>query len=135
VPWLPWERAVRPLVKALHNEKHWVRWEAAKSLSQIASPSSTQALVNALEDNEFDVRWLAAEGLTHIGRPALTSLLTALIKRPQSVWLREGAHHVLHEVDRGSLDKVLKPVMKSLEAPEPTVAVPIAARKALEALR
>src|SRR4030042_4963477 len=47
-------RSIAPLIKALSNENCWVRWEAAKSLSQIRSPSSIHALLKALEDEMFD---------------------------------------------------------------------------------
>ena len=55
-------RAVSPLIKTLSNENDWVRWEAAKALSQIGNPAPIQALLRSLEDKMFDVRWLAAEG-------------------------------------------------------------------------
>jgi HEAT repeat protein len=51
-------RSVAPLITTLSSENHWVRWEAAKALSQIANPASVQALLGALSDTEFDVRWL-----------------------------------------------------------------------------
>ena len=127
--------AVPSLVEALGSRKHWVRWEAAKALAQIADPTATTALLKALEDKEFDVRWLAAEGLTSIGRKAVVPLLKALIDNPESTWLHEGAHHVLHDMRRGDLDETLKPVMKSLEDFEPSVEVPLAASKALDILR
>lgn len=125
-------KAVPSLVKELGNKKFWVRWEAAKALAQIGDPTATAALIKALEDKEFDVRWLAAEGLINIGRKAVVPLLAALIDRPKSSWLRQGAHHVLHDMDRGELNKVLRPVMSALEDVEPYVEVPVAARKALD---
>jgi hypothetical protein len=127
-------KAVPSLVKALGNKKYWVRWEAAKALAQIGDPTATAALIKALEDKEFDVRWLAAEGLINIGREAVAPLLEALIDNPKSIWLWQGAHHILHDMNRGDLDKVLRPVMKALEDVEPYVEVPVAARKALDTL-
>ena len=127
-------QAVPYLVRALSHEKHWVRWEAAKALSQIGDPTATTALIKALEDKEFDVRWLAAEGLIVVGREALKPLLQALIQNAKSIWLREGAHHVLHDMKRGELHQRLKPVMTALEDAESAVHVPIAARRALDAL-
>jgi HEAT repeat protein len=126
--------AVPFLVKELGNKKFWVRWEAAKALAQIGDPAATAELIKALEDKEFDVRWLAAEGLINIGRKAVAPLLEVLINRPKSTWLRQGAHHVLHDMERGELDKVLRPVMAALEDVEPYVGVPVAARKALDRL-
>ena len=71
------KRSVAPLIKALSNKSDYVRWEAAKALSQIGSPESIQALLEALTDKKFEVRWLAAEGLIRIGRKAIVPLLAA----------------------------------------------------------
>ncbi len=128
------EAAVETLVSALHDKQHWVRWEAAKALSQIASPSSTQALVDTLEDREFDLRWLAAEGLVRIGPTSLVPLFKALLKRPESQWLREGAHHVLLDMELGPLMTILKPVTDALDDATPEVTLPIAVRKTLDVL-
>jgi HEAT repeat protein len=42
--------AVGPLIKTISNENDWVRWEAAKALSQIGNPASIQALLKAITD-------------------------------------------------------------------------------------
>ncbi len=127
-------QTVDHLVKALANKKQWVRWEAAKTLGQIGDPRATDALIEALEDKMFDVRWLAAEGLIAIGHKALVPLLQALTQDSDSVWLREGAHHVLHDMDRGHLDEMLRPVLAALENIEPSLEVPLVAEVALNAL-
>jgi HEAT repeat protein len=127
-------KAVPYLVRAMGGKKYWTRWEAAKALAQIADPTATAALIKALRDKEFDIRWLAAEGLINIGRRAVTPLLEALIENPSSTWLQQGAHHVLHDMNRGDLDEVLKPVMQALEDVEPYVEVPVSARRALDQL-
>ena len=134
------EPAVPSLIKALGTRKEPTHWEAAKALSQIGDLRSVQALVKTLEDNEFGVRWLAAEGLIAVGYCSLTPLLQALVDRPESVRLREGAHHVLHDlVSRHLLDRVsreqLQPVLAALNDIEPIVEVPFAAHKALDALQ
>lgn len=128
------KRSVTPLIRTLSNKSDYVRWEAAKALSQIGNPESIQALLRALEDNMFDVRWLAAEGLIRIGRKTVIPLLEALVKYSDSQWLREGIHHVLHDMNKGKLSKVLRPVLVALEGPEPSLEVPLAAQAALEAL-
>jgi HEAT repeat protein len=127
--------AVPMLVKALSNKKQWVRWEAAKTLGQIGDSRATTALIKALDDKLFDVRWLAAEGLDSIGHEAIIPLLQALEKHPDSLWLREGVHHVLHNLEGGHLNKILDPVLTALEGFEPSVEAPLAAGKALEALK
>lgn len=126
--------SVTPLVKALASQKEWVRWEAAKALGQIGDAKATAALIQALDDQMFDVRWLAAEGLTAIGHEALVPLLQALKEHPDSLWLREGVHHVLHNTEGGHLNKILDPVLVALEGFEPSVEAPLAAEKALKAL-
>jgi HEAT repeat protein len=127
-------RSVAPLIKTLSSENDWVRWEAAKALSQIGNRASIQALLEALSDKKFEVRWLAAEGLIRIGRKAIVPLLEALAKHSDSYWLRKGIHHVLHDMNKGKLRKVLRPVLVALEGPEPSLEVPLAARAALDAL-
>jgi hypothetical protein len=124
---------VTPLIKILSNEKDWVRWEAAKALSQIGNPTSIQALMKALSDKRFEVRWLAAEGLIRIGRKAIVPLLETLVKHSDSYWLCEGIHHVLHDINKGKYGKVLRPVLVALEGTEPSLEVPLAARTVLDA--
>jgi HEAT repeat protein len=126
--------AVPSLIEALGSSKNWIRWEAAKALSQIGDPTATDVLIKTLEDKNFDLRWLAAEGLIAIGKKSVVPLLRALIGNPKSLWLREGAHHVLHDMDRGDWDEELKPVMDALESFEPSVEIPMAAKQALDAL-
>jgi HEAT repeat protein len=127
-------QAVKPLVKTLASKKEWVRWEAAKTLGQIGDPTATQALIKALEDNMFDVRWLAAEGLIYIGSKALVPLLQAIREHPDSFWLREGVHHVLHDVNNGKITEIIQPVIAALEGFEPSVEAPLAVKTALKAL-
>jgi HEAT repeat protein len=126
--------AVAPLIEALADPKRQVRWEAAKALSQIADPAAAAALVRSLRDRGFGVRWLAAEGLIALGSKGLVPLLRALIDHSDSVWLRQGAHHVLHDLAKGNLKDLLQPVVAALEDVEPSLEVPVAAGTALRAL-
>jgi HEAT repeat protein len=123
--------AIGPLVEALGSKREWLRWEAAKTLAQIGDPSATQVLIGALQDKMFDVRWLAAEGLIRIGNKAIKPLLESVVKQPDSLWIREGAHHVLRDLPENNLKKFLKPVMHALEDVEPSLEVAIAAEAAL----
>lgn len=127
--------AVGPLVKALNSKREWCRWEAAKTLAQIGDPSATQALIGALQDRMFDVRWLAAEGLIHIGNKAIKPLLEAVIKQPDSLWIREGTHHVLHDLPESNLKELLKSVLHALEDIEPSLEVAISAEAALDVIK
>lgn len=145
------EPAVPLLIKTLSSRKTRVRWEAAKALEEIRSPLAVPALVKTLEDKEFDVRWLAAEALIRIGPECLGPLLRALIKHSKSVWLRESAHHILNHMAGGdymvehhlvdhpaprspNVREIIRPVVAALRDTEPLMQVPVAARKALEAL-
>ena len=124
------------LVQELSNSKYQVRWEVTKALGQIADKSSAEALVKALEDAEFDVRWLAAEALINIGRDALEPLLLALADHgDKSISLRNGAHHVLHDMNLGNLQGTLLPVMKAVEDSEPYSEILVIARKVLDDLK
>jgi HEAT repeat protein len=126
------KQAVGRMVEALKNKKHWVRWEAAKTLAEIGDPAAALALINALEDDEFDVRWLAAEGLIHIGTKAVEPLLKVLTEQPDSLWLREGAHHVLHDLPESNFKQSVKPVLAALEDVQPSLEVALAAEAALD---
>jgi HEAT repeat protein len=134
------EPAIGALIEALEMGDEMASWEAAKALSQIGSPKSVQALVQALENEQFSIRWLAAEGLIKVGQAGLEALLQALVNRPSSTWLREGIHHVLHDlIDRGVLDRPMSeqvaPVLAALDSIEPTIAALVAAKKALQTLK
>lgn len=127
-------QAVPFLVEALKDPNYLRRWEAAKALGEIRDPKAAPALVAALEDDEFDIRWLAAKGLIEMNIKGLKPLFQALIEHSDSVLLRQGAHHVLHDLAKGELRTYLVPVLIALENMDSTVQVPPAASHALEAL-
>ncbi len=128
-------RAVDPLINLLKDKNDWVRWEAAKALSQIGNPASIQALLEALTDKSFEVRWLAAEGLIKIGRKAIIPSLKALINDPDSYWLREGIHHMLHDINKRKPVKALQPVLTALEGSQPELEVALVAKSVLDGLK
>ncbi len=122
--------ALPSLIEALKSHDYLTRWDAAKALGEIGDPEAAPSLVRALEDEDFDIRWLAAEGLTQMGIKGLKPLLEALRDRGDSALLREGAHHVFHDLTKGALKKPLTPVLAALEAIEPGREVPWAATHA-----
>lgn len=126
------ELSVEPLVKALNDRSQTARWESAKALGQIMDPRSVDALVKALQDRLFDVRWLAAEALIYIGQESVKPLLQAIVDYPDSELIREGAHHVLHDLRGGQYGDILQPVITSMEDPTFTLDIPLLARKALK---
>jgi HEAT repeat protein len=128
-------QAVPFLAEALNDPNSLRRWEAAKALGEIGDPNGAPVLVKALEDEEFDVRWLAAKGLIDINIKGLKPLFQALIEHADSVLLRQGAHHVLHDLAKGELRIYLAPVLIALEDTDPAVQVPPAVSHAQEALK
>lgn len=126
--------AVPLLIEALKDPNNLTRWEAAKALGEIGDTNAAPALVEALEDEEFDVRWLTAKALIELNIKGLRPLFQSLIEHADSVFLREGAHHVLHDLAKGGLRKYLAPVLIALEDMEPAVQVPVAVSHALKLL-
>jgi HEAT repeat protein len=126
--------AVEPVSQVLKHGGARVRWEAAKALGEIGDPMAAPALVDTLEDENAGVRWAAADSLIAIGHKGLRPLLQALVRRADSAWLREGAHHVLRALSRRrTLSGAELAVLRALEEPEPALEVPEAAFKAMAA--
>jgi hypothetical protein len=127
--------AVPALVRTLQSPSEHARWEAAKALGRVADASAGPALVRTLEDEKAAVRWLAATALINLGRDALVPLLRGLEGHSDSIWFRDGAHHVLHSLIRDGVADEAIPVLEALENLEPAVEAPIAAYHVLEDLR
>jgi HEAT repeat protein len=133
------EPTLDALITAFEVKKDPLHWEVAKALSQIGTAKAAQTLVDALEDQEFSVRWMAAEGLINIGEDGLIPLLKALRKRTDSIWLREGAHHVIHDLVTQKLvsetaQECLIPVLDALNHFEAVIQTNTAADRALKIL-
>lgn len=127
--------AVPLLVGLLASEDQRVRWEACKALVSIGDPNSAAPLVEALRDDSMEIRWLAAEALITLGRRSLHSLYAALQVHFESVFLREGAHHILRALERQKLlDKEGLAVLNALHYLEPEVSVAWVACKAVDSL-
>ena len=123
-----------PLLKEPDDE---VRWEVAKALSEIADPRVAYDLAATLLDHNFGIRWVAAEALIAIGRDSLVPVLQKLTERPDSSWLRRGAHHVLHDLAKKdpAVQETVKEALAALEGFEPEIGVLGPAYTALERLR
>jgi hypothetical protein len=127
--------AVPYLVSVLRSPSAHARWEAAKALGKITDPGAAPALVRALEDEKAAVRWLAATALISLGRDALVPLLQSLEDNSDSIWFRDGAHHVLRSlITDGVADEAI-PVLEALEEIEPGIGAPVAAYHVLQDLR
>jgi HEAT repeat protein len=127
--------AVASLVALLADRNHLIRWEAAKTLGEIADARAAPALVKTLEDSDAEVRWLAAEGLVSMGRDGLPALLQAMVQHPSAFWLRSGARHVLRGLRDRGLGDLVEPVLEAQEGVEPGLQVPRAAIKVLDKMR
>ena len=128
--------AVAALVNLIGHAGVRARWEATRALCEIRDPAAVPALIGRLEGTDSGIRWMAADGLIGIGLPSVEPLLHALIERSDSVLLRDGARRALHGLaGRDNLQSILQPVIDALDAVEPAVVVPLAAYRALEALR
>lgn len=122
-----------PAVAALADAKDdHIRWECAKTLSEIADASSINTLIQLLEDSEEGARWDAAIGLIAIGQPAVTPLLRAIIHRSVDRTIIAGARHVMHEFSKTPWGDFLRPVYEALNSFHASASAPVAADKALQ---
>jgi HEAT repeat protein len=129
------KKAVPFLIEALKDKNDTVRWEATKALSEIGDIRAAPALVKALEDEEFGIRWTAAEGLIGMNVQGLNALFQQLKAKTDHVLLREGAHHVIHDLAKGELRKFLVPLLVALEGPAPRVQILVAIPRVMEDLK
>jgi len=123
--------ATAALTEALTDPRAQVRWEAAKTLTELTDPSAIPALIESLTDEDSGIRWLAAEALIAIGPPAIEPLLRALVDRADSPAFREGTHHVLHDLRNRRIDGIILPVLDALNGPAPEDTAPVVAARAL----
>ena len=121
--------AVSTLISTFRNSKEdQVRWEAIKALGAIVDTKAIPVMVKALEDDYKDVAWLAAVGLIKLKMAAWPALLHALIKRgPDSLMLRQGAHHILHEQRGEKHSELLEVLLNALESETAEESTPPAA--------
>jgi len=124
--------AVPGLIEALQSPNDDLRWEAAKALTEVRDPSAAPALAGVLADERPGVRWLAAEALSGLGRSSLDALLHGLVQHSDSVWYREGTHHVLQSLAGGDLREALAPLLKALDSVEPNIGVLVPAHNLLK---
>lgn len=123
--------AIEYLIGLQYLNNDHVRWEAIKTLSQIAHPDAIPILINALENDRFDVRWLAAEGLIEIGKASIKPLLETLEVQQDSKFFREGVHHVLRALKSKNLFKDEYQIIKMLGDPNASSILAITAQKIL----
>ena len=126
--------AIGVLAATLESSESHTRWEAAKTLQQIndpaAGPYTGLGAGKPGRRRAVDCR----RGIDGPGSPGVGPLLQALVVRPDSPWLRHGAHHVLHALTDPEVRQKVAPVLAALEGQEPGLAVPVAAHNALDKL-
>jgi HEAT repeat protein len=129
--------AVSSLTRALQNSKvDHLRWEAVKTLGAIGDTRAIRPLVIALEDSDPDVAWVAAEALRKFKKAAWTPLLRALTKRgPDSVLLRQRAHHVLRNQKEVGFNDLLATLVKALQSNTVPESTPVAAYEILKRMK
>ncbi len=129
------KKAVPVLIEALFKGTSIARREAAEALVTIRDARTAPALICTLEDDDHDARWAAMRALVALDQAGLEALLKALMEDFSSVYLREGARHVLNELkEKSHLEAPLLNVLEALKGIQPAVTVPWAAEKAWEEL-
>ena len=97
--------SIPALIDALKNPNPRTRKLAVNALGDISDPETGAALTEMLMDEDIDVRWAAMESLIKLGRDSLRPILEKFIKDFDSLWLREGVHHILRVLkDRHELN-------------------------------
>jgi HEAT repeat protein len=131
------EPAVPSLVGLLGSPQVRLRWEAAKTLTEIPDPAAIPGLVLLLADAEADIRWLAAIGLIGMGTRSLPDVLQSLAGGAESKGFRDACHHVLHDLSEldGAVREILKPVLTALGDMDPRELVAQRAETALHEVR
>jgi HEAT repeat protein len=123
--------AVPAICRLADARKDAVRWECAKTLSEIGDPASIDTLIRLLEDSEEGTRWDAAVGLINVGKSAVVPLLGAIIHRSTDYTIIDGARHVVHEFSKTSWGEPLKPLYEALNSTSARESAPVEAEKAL----
>jgi HEAT repeat protein len=123
-------------LEELSNSRHLIeRWEAVKAVAQINDPGGIAILVRALNDTHFEIRWIAAEGLIDLGEISLIPLLEQLMDKYESVFFRQGAHHVLHGLKIKGFYTDSNKLLSLLQDMNAESYIPIAVEKELDGIR
>jgi HEAT repeat protein len=97
VEWGP--AAVPALLPLLAEPSEQVRWEAAKTLTEIPDARAAEPLA-ALFRDEDSIRWLAGTALINIGEPAFVPVVRQLLDHADSPRTRDTSARVLRELKR-----------------------------------
>ena len=97
------ENSLHHIKNLLNHPKHVYRWEAMKVMEGIGVPELIPVFLKALEDEKSDIRWIAAEGLIKIGKYSVRPLLKHVSENYDSIFVLNGAHHVIYELEEKEL--------------------------------
>lgn len=86
------------LVDLLKSKDQKVRWESMKALITLEDESLIPFFLDLLTDDYGDIRWISAEGLILIGRSSIVPTIRRMLEKDDSVFLREGVHHILSKL-------------------------------------
>jgi len=99
------EENIPAFIRALNSPNNYTRLEATRALGDLHTQDAALALSKTLMDEDFSIRWAAMESLLKFGRIGLKPLLEIFAKRFDTIWMREGVHHVLRVMkDRHDLN-------------------------------
>jgi HEAT repeat protein len=94
------------------------RTQAVKALSDVSTPEIIERLISLMADDpDAGVRWAAAGALIEADEAALRPLLSALVERHDSTWLREGAYRVFRETHSAKVHDATADLVKGLKGP------------------
>ncbi len=98
------------------------REHAVHFLRDHPTPEGIEALVTALEDDDAGVRWSAGAALAQLGDAAFPALLEKLAHKSNDTWLREAAHHVIHDNSSPRVRDESGDLMRALQGPGADIA-------------
>ena len=92
--------AIPHFIKALSDENHYVRREAARAIGQLGSPEAIETLLEVLEnESDEETRRNALTALGNIGDERTVEPLRQALKEP-SYWIRRAAEMGLKQLQK-----------------------------------
>ncbi|MCD4746948.1 MAG: HEAT repeat domain-containing protein [Bacteroidales bacterium] len=106
-------KVTQDIINILQTSNYRLKWEAVKTLEQIADPDSIPAFIELLDDETSEIRWMAAKGLIKTGSLSVKPILNKLLDKADIIFI-QGAHHVLNKIDDKEIKILLKPLINAL---------------------
>ena len=103
---------MEPLIAALRDADHDVRWRAAWALGQTWDAQAEGPCIRALDDDDANVRWSAAEGLGILKDENAVAPLINLLNNPgEEIMLRLVAANALGKIGSFKAEAALQQVI------------------------